>query len=468
MPGSGPLRVFLSYSRKDETVANHVRRVARDAGQDVWIDSYDIRAGDGWRASIVSGIEQADVVLVVLSKHSVGSEHVATEVQIARELGRRVVPVKLGTARLSGALLYSLAGVQVVDCSSDRMNCLTEVVQTLESVKVRDARTVPENGRGRYRWLGVVGIATLAAVAGLAWVATRDSTSASPSAGTLGVSSTQSPPAPSSLITSESSGGSDDAAAASGSTIQSTSQAATLPMSDSTAPSTTLSDDLSPMSGESSPSDVQQPSFRSPLADFGFVTVPPRGIQPTADSVGPPDARGLINYGPDNLIDQNLETAWQEETDGLGVGTRLRFQFVQPQMVDVVDVYPGWQTSFPCRFEKNGRPSEVLIEATQADGKQVEARTESVEGNAPFGLLRTQLPTQVAYASVEIEVIDVQEGTSCDRGGPSQDLLISEVVFAAWPGVECGEDTYDPFNDGWPDGVEPIIQQTEGPLPGTC
>ncbi|HEX4146846.1 MAG TPA: TIR domain-containing protein [Pirellulales bacterium] len=69
---AGRPKVFISYGRKD--ARELVDRLCVDltaAGFDVWRDTREIRAGTDWQAEIIDGLRSAQVVVAVLTPHSV-------------------------------------------------------------------------------------------------------------------------------------------------------------------------------------------------------------------------------------------------------------------------------------------------------------------------------------------------------------------------------------------------------------
>ncbi len=153
-------RIFLSYAREDADEVDRIRAELVAAGHDVWVDTTDLRGGDHWRAGIVAGIEQADSVVVVLSRSSVGSDHVLTEVQIASEQRTRIVPVRLEDAKVTGGLRYSLSGLQETDLATDPKAGLQALLAALDpTLRVRTTQSPspsPPPLRSRY-WTWIAG-----------------------------------------------------------------------------------------------------------------------------------------------------------------------------------------------------------------------------------------------------------------------------------------------------------------------
>jgi|GEM_PF-2569019 len=87
------LRVFVSYSRADESFVQELVSGLELVGIIVTIDTRDIAEGEDWRARLGAMIESADSVVFVLSTNSVSSEMCNWEVETAVSKGKRLVPV---------------------------------------------------------------------------------------------------------------------------------------------------------------------------------------------------------------------------------------------------------------------------------------------------------------------------------------------------------------------------------------
>ena len=85
--------VFVSYSRRD---SEFVRRLAESVvarGKEVWVDTEGIADGEVFPEAIKRAIEQSDAFLFVITPASVASAYCEHEVEYARELQKRIVPV---------------------------------------------------------------------------------------------------------------------------------------------------------------------------------------------------------------------------------------------------------------------------------------------------------------------------------------------------------------------------------------
>jgi hypothetical protein len=108
------MRIFVSYSRHDAAFVTRLVAQLEAEGHELWIDTEDIRGSEQWRVSIVRGIRNADVVVLVVSRRSVQSEEVEREITVAADEDRPIVPIVLEPAELTDGIRYELAGVQQV------------------------------------------------------------------------------------------------------------------------------------------------------------------------------------------------------------------------------------------------------------------------------------------------------------------------------------------------------------------
>lgn len=91
---------FISYSHKDEEFAQRLHSRMRNEQLRVWFAPDDIKGGKKLHEQIEEAIRVHDKLLLVLSKHSMASEWVKTEIRRARQRevreGRRVLfPIRL-------------------------------------------------------------------------------------------------------------------------------------------------------------------------------------------------------------------------------------------------------------------------------------------------------------------------------------------------------------------------------------
>jgi hypothetical protein len=75
--------VFISYSRRDKAIAENYRLVQIAMGNDVFMDTYSIRTGESWQASLANAIDSAEIFQLFWSEHSANSPNVRDEWEYA-------------------------------------------------------------------------------------------------------------------------------------------------------------------------------------------------------------------------------------------------------------------------------------------------------------------------------------------------------------------------------------------------
>jgi len=98
------IKVFYSYAREDKQdvdllIRRYTDRLARSGRIEHWLDRY-LHAGDEWKRTIMERLEEADVIVLLLSADFFASEFIS-KVELPRALERRgdgtveVIPVLL-------------------------------------------------------------------------------------------------------------------------------------------------------------------------------------------------------------------------------------------------------------------------------------------------------------------------------------------------------------------------------------
>lgn len=124
--------VFLSYSRKDEAIMRQVQDSLRGAGLSVWIDEGLEPGTVGWQEAIAEAIDQAQVMVVLLSPASTQSPWVKNEISFAQSRGKRICPV-LVAGDTGHSVPIGLINVQWVDGREDLRQALDQ--QLLPSLR---------------------------------------------------------------------------------------------------------------------------------------------------------------------------------------------------------------------------------------------------------------------------------------------------------------------------------------------
>jgi WD40 repeat protein len=85
--------VFVSYSRRDSEFVRRMADSIAARGKEVWLDTEGIADGEVFPEAIKRAIESSDAFLFVITPDSVGSAYCDHEVEYARQMQKRIVPV---------------------------------------------------------------------------------------------------------------------------------------------------------------------------------------------------------------------------------------------------------------------------------------------------------------------------------------------------------------------------------------
>src|SRR5262245_20728775 len=96
------MKVFISHSGKDDSLAEQIASHLERAGLEVWFDRREIMPGDNWADKIAQGLRESDAMVVLLTEDALGSESVRRDIDYAlsqKPFRRRVVPVFVGDSK---------------------------------------------------------------------------------------------------------------------------------------------------------------------------------------------------------------------------------------------------------------------------------------------------------------------------------------------------------------------------------
>ena len=139
-PGRGqPLRVFISYSHKDDTLRGeletHLRLLHRQGVISVWTD-HMIRPGEEWKDKIDKNLDSADIILLLISADFIASDY-CYGIELERALQRheagtaQVIPIILRATDWESALFGKLqalpAGARPITLWDDRDSAWVDV-----------------------------------------------------------------------------------------------------------------------------------------------------------------------------------------------------------------------------------------------------------------------------------------------------------------------------------------------------
>jgi len=123
-------KVFISYSRQDNTFAHRLAQDLRNAGQTVWMDVSTLRAGQDWADEIDRAVRACDALILVVSPDSMKSEWVSKETILAMNLKKSIVPVICRQTDLP----VHLVDIQYIDFQGRYNEALRQLVQVLSAL----------------------------------------------------------------------------------------------------------------------------------------------------------------------------------------------------------------------------------------------------------------------------------------------------------------------------------------------
>jgi len=107
--------VFISYTKKNKSIADQLCSMLERNGLTCWIAPRDIPPGYPWAETIVTAIGQSDVFITLVSAAAYRSAHMARELQGADASGVPILPIRVDEAPLQGDFQYFLGNSQWLD-----------------------------------------------------------------------------------------------------------------------------------------------------------------------------------------------------------------------------------------------------------------------------------------------------------------------------------------------------------------
>lgn len=174
--------IFISYSSKDERIANEICVAFENEGLNCWIAPRNIQVGKEYGGEIIKGIEGCKVFFLCLSKSSNESQHVLREAERAVNRKLPIIVYQHEETVLSKSLEYFLASTQwFVPNENNDMDELLRIVKELQEksdseVKSETATAEAMKTKKKSRkWLwSIAGVAVVLLIVGLMFFLKRE------------------------------------------------------------------------------------------------------------------------------------------------------------------------------------------------------------------------------------------------------------------------------------------------------
>jgi hypothetical protein len=111
--------IFISYSSKDQDIAETICQALEARGHACWIAARDVHPGENFQEAIVQAIRAARVMLLVFTSNANNSDEIKKELVLAGRHHVTVVPVRVEDVIPNDAFSYEFATRQWVDLFKD-------------------------------------------------------------------------------------------------------------------------------------------------------------------------------------------------------------------------------------------------------------------------------------------------------------------------------------------------------------
>lgn len=131
--------IFISYSRKDSELVHNIYEWLQKSGYYCWLDVDGMFSGVSYKKVIVDAIKHSKVLLFMSSENSNKSRNVVSEVSIAVEYGKKIIPVRLDMSPYSESIEYDIINHDYVVYDRSQMEessreMLKKIVSTMEMI----------------------------------------------------------------------------------------------------------------------------------------------------------------------------------------------------------------------------------------------------------------------------------------------------------------------------------------------
>jgi hypothetical protein len=124
------MRIFISYSQRDQEFARHLAQTLRRQGGEPWLSEHGLLAGSDWLTSLKENLQASDaLVLIMPSTSAVSGNSAFFEAGAAKAIGKDVIVVvpELQSVDRSN-IPYDLASTVVIDASKKPIDVVANTV----------------------------------------------------------------------------------------------------------------------------------------------------------------------------------------------------------------------------------------------------------------------------------------------------------------------------------------------------
>ena len=127
---------FISYSSKNQSVAQSLKKHLSDCGVQIWMAPEDIPAGSSYMKEINQAIKNCSCFVLLLSRESQSSQWVIKELERAVSYGKDVFPVLIDDVKLNDEFEFALCNYQIISVKKLDINDY-EVEQLIRRIMLK-------------------------------------------------------------------------------------------------------------------------------------------------------------------------------------------------------------------------------------------------------------------------------------------------------------------------------------------
>ncbi len=137
------LYTFISYSSKNQSLADAMNKILKDNGISTWMAPGDIPIGEKYASVINQAIKGCTCLMLLLTNDAQNSKWVSKEIERAISYGKVIIPVKLEEVILNDEFEFYLSTDQLVslpkiDSNCDEMKNIIRVLSTHLKIENND------------------------------------------------------------------------------------------------------------------------------------------------------------------------------------------------------------------------------------------------------------------------------------------------------------------------------------------
>lgn len=142
--------VFISYSSKEKDVAGVICNYLESNGVKCWIAPRDIKPGETYSKAITQGIKMCSTFLLLVTNHSIRSNHVCSETDLAFNNDSRMIPFFVENVELGEDMTYYLSRKQWIVGYPNYIRALPSLLKVLRPNYVPKPVVKKPNALDRY------------------------------------------------------------------------------------------------------------------------------------------------------------------------------------------------------------------------------------------------------------------------------------------------------------------------------